>query len=262
MIIVYSTKSKASDLMGKYLIDDLGFEENGTLNGFERFSYESTDLIKTDSELTQMDFLDDRFKTDCFVFLSRHSSNKEVPCLTVHAQGNWSDTADLGGRPKTLSVSAPAKMLAVLTNMNSVNNLGVDIKYEATHHGPCLNTPSFFAEAGGTDSVEHIRAFAKIVAESVFKAMDNEFYYSKVVAGFGGGHYPIKFTAMALDKGVAFSHIMSKYNIDNTDMIEQSLTKSDIRPEEAIIEWKSIKSSQREGVIRVLNSLGMDYVKV
>lgn len=248
--------------MGNYLIDDIGFEENGKLNGFERFSYESVDLIRIDSELTQADFLDDRFKTDCFIFLSRHSSKKGVECLTVHPLGNWSEVADFGGKPKTLGVSAPAKMLGVLTNMNSSSNLGVDVKYEATHHGPCLNTPSFFAEAGGTEDVERLRAFAKVVSESVFKIIDTDFYYSKVVAGFGGGHYPIKFTKMAIEEGVAFSHIMSKYSIGNIDMIEQALTKSDIRPEEAVIEWKSINSSQRESVIKILDSLGMDYVKV
>jgi D-aminoacyl-tRNA deacylase len=88
----------------------------------------------------------------------------------------------------------------------------------------------------------------------------------KPVAGFGGSHYPIKFTKLHLDSEFCFGHIIPKYafNIGVTEsVIKQAIIKS--YPKEAeigVIEKKSLKSKDRKLVQEVLESMGKEHVFV
>lgn len=262
MFIVYTSVDKISESIGQHLISSFGFEETKRNDIGTFFKRDEIEMVKIRSDLKESYFLDDVIHTDYFVFLSSHFSRQGILSFTCHSLGNWTDENMFGGKPKKLSFASPVNMLSFLSHMNFNNIGGMDLKYEATHHGPLLKTPSFFVEVGGSEgNFDFDKAYIAI-AQSVVDMINSRVEYNKIVIGIGGGHYPIKFTKLALEKGYGFSHIMSKYNIKEIDMLEQAVMKSDILPESAFIEWKSIKREDRENIIKRLEIIGIDYVKI
>jgi D-aminoacyl-tRNA deacylase len=146
--------------------------------------------------------------------------------------------------------------------MNAINDTGIELTYEATHHGPLTENPSLFVELGGSEGVIKSEKHAKILATAVADSLHKKPAYEKVAVGIGGLHYSAKFTKLALNGKYAFSHIMSKHYISNLDMLKYAFERSDVRAEFALIEWKSIKAMDREAIVRELNVLGIDYAKV
>ncbi len=196
------------------------------------------------------------------VFLSRHSSSKGVPSFTVHAEGNWSEDSHLGGRPKELSVSSPSRMLGALAAIGRINATGMQVTYEATHHGPMLEVPSYFVELGGDEATVSNAKFAELLAAAVADSIERGAEYEKVAIGIGGTHYPEKFTRLGLEGRYAFGHIMSRHYAGCPDMIEKAALRSDSKTEIAVIEWKSIKAEERKRVVEELDRLGLDYERV
>lgn len=256
---IYSDETASSNIAGA-LSGILELEE-GEFHGLQCFSDNKVRMIKIDGKLIDADFLDDMVD-GVTVFLSRHTSSKGIPAFTVHAEGNWSDENSLGGRPRMISMSSPSNMLGVLENMHRSNSTDIQVTYEATHHGPFMNHPSFFVELGGSESVLRDKEHATLVAEAIVKGLDSEVEYDKIAVGVGGTHYPGKFTRQALDGKYAFSHIMPKYYARCTGMLGLAFERSDRKAEMAVIEWKSIKAIEREIIVRELNRLGIDYAKV
>ncbi|MDE1856550.1 MAG: D-aminoacyl-tRNA deacylase [Candidatus Micrarchaeota archaeon] len=203
-------------------------------------------------------------EADLVIFLSKHKSASGSLSFTTHALGNWGDRADVGGAPKSLSCAAPVEMLALLQRLHGNNSVGFDVTYEATHHGPLVNKPVLFAEFGGPDpdSIELDKP-AEILARSVYEMLNEaEPEFDKIAFGVGSPHYPSRFTKLAIEGRYAFSHIMPNYAVSNVDMVPMAIERSKPEPEIATVEWKSIKSAEREAVIKSLEEAGLDYVRV
>lgn len=260
-LIVYSLKDEVSTRAAEALKKIAPFEETKPLNGMRHFFCDGVGLLEIKESHLNAEFLD-KLAADCIIFLSKHSSSKEVPAFTVHPEGNWTTEAKLGGKPKELSVAAPVQMLQVLSSMQNANQTGVQVTYEATHHGPLLKTPSLYAEIGGNDSVRSNPEYIKFLANSVLSSLTNEVGYEKIALGIGGLHYADRFAKRALEGKYAFAHIMSRHNVDNVDMIGQALTRSSLKTEVAVIDWKSITDFQRQNVIKKLEEFGIDYYKI
>ena len=264
MMIVYSKQDVASENTAKSLREAAGFEELDPLNGYAVHGLGKVKMIEIDTPMVGASFLDDLVETDLIVFLSKHRSEKGVASFTVHSEGNWAGKADLGGVPGQLSYSSPAWMLSVLGALKRQNADGMEVVYEATHHGPLLVTPSMFVEVGGNDDVISSPKFAEILAnaarEALIDGVGQEF--GAVAVGIGGMHYSQKFTRLALEGKYAFAHIMPKYYVAETQMLAQAFERSDIKPEKAVIEWKSINASERDNIVRKLGELGFDYDRV
>ena len=213
----------------------------------------------------------DSFGCDTLVFMSRHKSEAEVDAFTTHSLGNWRNGADVGGAARQLSFAAPVLMLKMLENLSKIEE-EVQKTYEATHHGPLLKTPSLFIELGGGEKMMFNKAAAAKVADAAFAAVTSsareEIEFEKIAVGIGGGHYPEKFSKLALEKRYAFSHIMPKYVLinddgsDNLDMLEQAATRSANKPELAVIDWKSLNSVMKEKTTTKLEEIGLDYERV
>jgi D-aminoacyl-tRNA deacylase len=269
--IIYSTFDPASKNAAEHIIEEYGFKETEKYK--QKFFYDGRIRIyKLESSLIEADFAND-FDTDVLFFLSKHSSASGIPALTVHSMGNWGPNAKLGGQPKQLSYAAPAAMLAAISNIAKVQDTGLEKTYEATHHGPLLKLPALFVECGGTDSVVNDKKTGAKLGEIVYSSITQMLESSvsavtKVAIGIGSNHYPAKFTALAVEKGYAFSHIMPKHAIfnedgtDNLDMIDQALERSNQRPEVAVIEWKSVNAITREKVLRKLVEVGLEYERI
>jgi D-aminoacyl-tRNA deacylase len=263
VFLVYSVLDVASTNIAEALKKVVEFKPADSLCGNIHFTSEIAEMVELNSSLIGADFLDNCIKTELVVFLSKHSSAKGVASFTTHAEGNWSEEAKFGGQPKSLSVSSPINMMAMLKAMKKFNTTGIPVMYEATHHGPLLNTPSFFVEIGGDEETVKNKGYASIVANSVVAMLsDGDRGYGKVAIGIGGSHYPEKFTKLALEGKYAFAHMMPKYQIGNVDMLEKAVERADSAVEIAVIEWKSIKAVDRDMVVKRLEELGLDYERI
>lgn len=246
----------------KTIVDGLGMAEASEIGGYKCFAGGNARLIEIpDKHILTMN-LDLDVPSELFVFPSVHVSSKGIASFTTHPEGNWSAEAKLGGKPSSLSVAAPIEMLAAL-NSFSKRGSGLSVSYEATHHGPLLDTPSLFVEVGGTE--EHVNpSYAGTVGEAVMDLVlgEKELNFDKIAVGIGSGHYPSTFTALALEGKFAFSHIMSKYYVANVEMLDAAFNRSKPHAEVAVIEWKGIKSGERKMILDRLNELGIDYVRI
>ena len=261
--LIYSASDVTSSNIAEAVKRLEDFEVSEPVGGCAHFSSDRFDMLEVGGRLVEADFIDRIVKTDLVVFLSRHSSATGTASFTAHPEGNWSDRAEFGGKPKMLSMASPVNMMAALRAIDSANTADMPVTYEATHHGPLLETPSFFVEIGGNEETLNDAKLAGIVARSVVAMMSDEYRgYDKVVIGVGGTHYPEKFTRLALEGKYAFAHMMPRYAIENVDMLQKAIERSDSAVELAIIEWKSIKAVDRDRVLKRLEELGLDYEKV
>ncbi|MCL5239223.1 MAG: hypothetical protein M1286_01990 [Candidatus Marsarchaeota archaeon] len=267
--IVYSKLDVVGANMASRIIETHELEK---IEDHKYLRYETDELriYEVDVLPFMADFADE-FGCDALVFLSRHKSEAAVDAFTTHSLGNWRGSADFGGKPKQLSWAASSLMLAVLKRISAIDKQ-VEKTFEATHHGPLLKTPCLFAESGGSDSMIESSAAAALVADAtmgaITDAIDGDAIPQKTAIGIGSNHYPEKFSGLALSKGYAFTHIMPKYAIlnedgtDNLDVLAQTLERSDIEPETAVIDWKSLNATMKEQTIKKLNEIGLDNEKV
>ena len=169
------------------------------------------------------------------IFISRHTSKTGAPTLTTHPIGNYGD-AQFGGKPKTLSKSSPRLMthlLRILKKNAKQANLYHKVCFEVTHHGPYISIPTLFVEVGSNEEEWIKKEPADIVAKSVL-ALLTSYHYEEdftddipILVGIGGGHYAPRFTDVALEKKIAFGHMIPSYHIDagniNDEMFEKAL---------------------------------------
>jgi D-aminoacyl-tRNA deacylase len=259
--IVYSKAEEISKALGERVVELLGAKEIESVDGKRSFKSGGIQIVELDKLPIYEEDLDAKIKTDLFVFLSRHRSSMGVPSFTVHPLGNWAPSSEAGGKPRMLSTAAPWQMRNMLLSMTKGNDTDVPVTYEATHHGPLLDTPSFFVEVGGSEKItdSHYDTLSRSVCNYFSSEQDN---VGKVALAIGGTHYPAKFTKLALEGKYAFSHIMPRHSCVYADMLEMGIKRSSPAAECAVVDWKGIAAPEREIAIKKLGELGMDYVRV
>ncbi len=262
MLLAYTTTDSVSAAAAERLKPMLGMVHDADLRGHMHFSSGPIEMLELSTPLVDAQMLDSLGSWDLIVFLSRHRSAKGVPAFTVHAEGNWGQSADLGGTPGELGMAAPVQMLGFLRSISSAASMAgakAQVVYEATHHGPLLSTPSLFMEFGGGESAKMKKHKAEMLADYAYRILDADDYHEKIVVGIGGQHYSEKFTRLALSKGYAFAHIMPKHFVAETGMLAQAFERSRPRPTGAVIEWKSINAVARDKLVQTLDLLGFEY---
>jgi D-aminoacyl-tRNA deacylase len=204
--------------------------------------------------LIHAEHIDMQIDADLLIFLSRHYSANPVPVLTVHVTGNFG-TAEVGGSPRTLAPAAPAMMQATLRALRKHCPEGYRVSYEVTHHGPtCLSHPSFFVEIGSTDKEWTDPFAARAVAESVLSASPIN---SVSLIGFGGTHYAIRETEIALTTRGAFGHIAHTREIPMLDeeLVQAMMAKSGAVA--AYIDRKALDREELRNLTGMLNRLSI-----
>jgi len=162
---------------------------------------------------------------EAVVFLSKHRSESGTPSLTVHPIGNLG-SADLGGRPRTLVPADPHRMTDTLRAIRrEAAGTGYAVTFEATHHGPHLETPAFFIEAGSTETEWSDPRAAEILMRALLSVRARD---GPVAVGVGGGHYTPRLTDLALRRDVALAHLVPGYDLPQLDdeMLDQIIARS------------------------------------
>jgi D-aminoacyl-tRNA deacylase len=268
---IASTKDIAGMNIAEQLIDIYEFEklqetfQNHPIYG-KKFHKKETKLIFVDTEIVETQFLGEILDSHLFIFLSRHSSVKGIPTLSVHVPGNLSE-AKFGGRPRNVSV-APAKAiknsLLEMAKLVGEKNFGYDVSYECTHHGPSLDSPAMFVELGSSPNQWRDTKAAEIVAHAAVAAVSNNPDCSSIVLGIGGPHYNKKFTKMALTGQWAFGHVIPKYALGSVDIeiIRQCVEKTLEPTNSVVLDWKGIKGEHKSKILAVLEGLSINSEKV
>jgi D-aminoacyl-tRNA deacylase len=270
ILFVASTKDTAGMNIAKQLIDHYSFEKvSETFHNNPVYTKtlhnKETKLFFVNTEIVGTQFLGDLFNPNLLVFLSRHSSAKGIPTLSVHTPGNLSK-AKFGGKPGKVSVSPAGAMQKALHEMAKLANeqeLNYEVSYECTHHGPSLNLPSMFVELGSSPKQWKDTKAAKVVADAAVAAVSEDSSCS-VVLGIGGPHYNKKFTKMALSDQRAFGHMIPKYALSEVDaeIIRQCVERTLEPVDSVVLDWKGIKGEHKPKIIAALDALGVSPEKV
>ena len=174
------------------------------------------------------------------VFLSRHKAASGRPSLTVHPIGNWG-AADYGGKKGEISGATPEWMTGLLLNIRKNRIPGYDVCFEATHHGPLLETPTMFLEIGSSESEWEMKEPAEALIKSL---LELEPATGVNVIGIGGGHYTPRFTEAAFSHEVCFGHMVANYGVSvlNPELLTNAISRS--KAEGIYFHRKGMKKSE------------------
>lgn len=197
----------------------------------------------------------DSFGSDLAVFLSRHKSSSGKKCFTTHATGNFGD-ANHGGAQKTLCKTSAFWLKRFFLSLKEKTG---NAFFEATHHGPTLDTPSLFVEIGSDETEWQKKENGVLLAESVLAAFTRK-DVGKVALGFGGTHYCSAFMPL-IENGWAFSHVASKHSLDfvTKDLVRQAFEKTVEQVDAVLLDKKGCRKEQKEKIASFCDSLGCSW---
>jgi D-aminoacyl-tRNA deacylase len=270
ILFIASTKDTAGMNIAKQLIDNYSFEKRSeTFHNNPvytiTFQNKETKLLFVNTEIVDTQFLGNLFTSELIVFLSRHSSAKGIPTLSVHTPGNLSE-AKFGGEPRKVSISPAAAMknsLLKMSKMASEQGLDYEVSYECTHHGPSLDLPTMFVELGSSPKQWKDIKAAEVVANAAVTAV-SDCSCCSVALGIGGPHYNKKFTKLALTNQRAFGHMIPKYALAEVDaeIIRQCVERTLEPVDSVVLDWKGIKSEHKSKIVAALKMLDIPSEKV
>jgi D-aminoacyl-tRNA deacylase len=219
MLVVCSEVDVASVNIRDRMLESDKFEEFGTFEGRPAYSGHGGHMVTIGEESLFRNNLDAEvfhalgIQPQVMVYLSRHSSKTGLKSLTVHPIGNFSH-ARYGGFFRQLVHCCPGGMTSALRLMHAAARkaaLPHQVSFEVTHHGPYLNTPTFFIEIGSDEEAWAERESAEVIARTVLEVTSGE--GGPVLVGVGGGHYAPRHTSVALKKDVNYSHLVPSHSI-------------------------------------------------
>lgn len=261
-LIISSRADPISAAIGKMLIENYGFKPvEGSL-------YQKGEILLKfiDEKHIYAEGLGEDLSPDLMIVVSSHRSEAGVKALLTHPVGNWGSDALMGGLPRTLSPTSAAALYKALHFLREcASNLGLSgwkIGLEVSHHGPATTTPTIFMEAGGPpDEIPEAKAL-EAIASACMKVFSSSISVPPAAIGFGGGHYAPCFTRLALEQEYSFGHMCPKYAMPiSRDLITQAFQKTLEGPRIAVLDWKGLKSRDRELTISALKDFGVEWVK-
>lgn len=259
-VLLSSAPDGASVSIAGYLVENYNFIESDIFPGASVF--ENFLLLKSDIRHLYYDNLENDLNSHGvdpvdIVFLSKHSSAAGIKSLTVHATGNFGK-AELGGLDDHVSMSDPKFMTSSLRILASKPTDSFSITFEATHHGPLINVPSYFIEIGTTESEWKDHEALSIVSKAIVDSAENG---SPSYVGVGGGHYSPKITQYVLDNDINIGHIISKHSHNNLtpEMLVQTLENT---PEckGFLMDNKGTRGHIRQMVKDTVNKRGLELI--
>jgi D-aminoacyl-tRNA deacylase len=247
-LIVVSKNDTASLNISKNLMDLREWSDEGEFSGNPL--HRSGDFLMTtiNDEHLSHEGLDREFREstgiepEVMIFASRHKSASGLRSFTVHTPGNFSK-AEMGGKSGELAPSSPLYKTNALRNLKELaKNMDHTVSFEATHHGPYLETPAFYIEIGSDETCWVEEEAGRIIAEAILSVNPEK---DPVAIGVGGGHYAPRHTDVALKNRLCFGHIIANYALES--ITEGMLDKAiDRTPDAEYVYFhrKAMKKSQ------------------
>lgn len=217
LLVVASTADEASVNIRDRLLEIGGWSEAGTFDGSPVWRRGDRLLITIREHHLYVDDFDRKVADalavtpDAVAYVSKHRAASGQDSLTVHPVGNWG-AAEFGGRPGEVVPAAPGLMTDALRRVAAEGtSLGYAVTFEATHHGPHLETPTFYVEVGTSPEAWADPRAAAVLARAVVAASDPG---DPVAIGVGGGHYMPRITDVALARRVSFGHMLPTHALE------------------------------------------------
>ena len=272
ILLVASNKDIASLNIKEQILKNYQFRKTEVFQENPTYTADVTGkkvtLATINEESVKAQYLPENFPTaKLIVFISRHSSQSGKPTLSVHTPGNFGN-AELGGLPKTLSISSSSVMqnaLKCLMHNKEELKLNYEVSFECTHHGPSLNVPTVFVELGSSATQWSDSKAAEAVAHSAMSAIASfTVSTTSAVLGIGGTHYNQKFTRMTLMGEASFGHMIPKYAVSHVDaeMLSHCIKRTLEKVQLAVLDWKGIKSIDKPNLLSTLENVGLPFKKV
>lgn len=263
-LLVASKLDPAGHGMADYLVERHAFHRIG--HELEVYSNSSVDLLLVEQEALTLDWLDDKFSPEYYVFLSRHRSESGIPTLTCHTTGNFSDSNEMGGKPRELAYVYPSLQKHYMQTLWNERTRIPDYQLviEATHHGPTsLAKPALFVEVGSSEKQWGDKNAVTTVCDAVINTIKNLKKYSKVGIGLGGTHYPAKFTELLISSDFAIASVASKHSLPyvNRSMLDQMTSKSIEDVRYAFMDWKGL-GKEKDRLNELVKELGLEVIKL
>jgi D-aminoacyl-tRNA deacylase len=265
--ILISLKDTASVNIRDRLLDIEEWEENEEFMGLSSYIKGDNIILQHPGEHIYAERIDENIsdflgeRPEVIIFASRHKSESGKKALTVHVVGNYGK-AEYGGRDHTLSVPAPRFMTEALRIMHRRNTLeDFAVSYEVTHHGPYLETPSFFIEIGSSEEEWRNEEAGRLIAETIIELTKSPINKDPVAIGIGGGHYAPRFTELALGYRINFGHMAPKYALEHLDddILRQMVEKSGARY--VYFHKSGLKRSEITQLSNKLEEMGVERIK-
>jgi D-aminoacyl-tRNA deacylase len=266
-VLVATSNEIASSTLANALINRHGFESTGvSLLGKPVYQKGSLLLFFFEGVIVRPPDLDAYFNPQAYVFLSRHSAESGIASLTAHTVGNFSMEAKLGGRPKELGRVNPdlLKNYMIALSRRSAEVEGYEVTIEATHHGPTsLAKPVLFVEIGSSEKSWGDSVAAGVVADSLMESLAERKVWSKVALGFGGTHYPEKFSRLLIEGELALSFMVPRYALGNVDekMMGEMIVKTSVPVRYAALDWKGL-GEYKESISNLAERFGLEVIRV
>jgi D-aminoacyl-tRNA deacylase len=229
---VVSRQDMASISIGRKIMEHGGWAAEGNEGGMRLFSGGDFLLLEIGGIHIRQEHLDrtvlDRFgfRPSVMVFLSSHRSESNTPAATVHPVGNYGG-AQLGGEERRIVHSPAAFMTGRMIRMKKeFAGTRYEATFEATHHGPYLDTPSVFAEIGSDEAAWQDGTAAEKLASALLCGNDSD---GPIAIGLGGGHYCPRFVEIAVKRRISFSHFVPNHSLGLVDnaLADEIAEKSD-----------------------------------
>ena len=264
-----SSQDLAAQTIKQCLLEQYPFTDTGTtFDSFPIYQLGNLSIVTLQQDSIHAENLDHHFSADLFIFASRHKSAAFKPALLTHVPGNWG-AADLGGKASTLCVApAIALKVALQTLYSDRDQFGLSdwgCGLEVTHHGPFVeSTPVLFIEIGSTEKEWQYLPAAKLLARSIMAVAQHSEQSHPVVIGFGGPHYCPAFTRLSLETSYAVGHIIPKYHLERLTepLLQHAIHRLAPTPAYAALDWKGMKSNQRNQILSLLESMGLEAKRV
>ena len=222
------------------------------------------DLLVIPTPAISADWLEEKYLSDSFIFLSKHAAESGVLALTCHSTGNFSD-AMFGGKNRQVAIPHPQLQKSYLKKLWEHRNdfSEFQITIEATHHGPTnLNKPTIFIEIGTTEKQWNDVSLCNRVAKNVVEVMKEEPTSHPVAICFGGTHYPDRFTKELLEGKFALGTVIPKHALDFLDEeLFSHILERNSMAKTALLDWGGLGQNKQK-VVSLLEKTDLEVVRL